>query len=394
MNKKIIRNVKIAQTYGLIEDGVVAINDGLISAVGNVDDYDIIEKMEAAKAGTRKVEIIDGEGLYLGPGLVDIHTHASDIKFFMDDPLECAQHHLKHGTTSVFPALYFSMNSEQYVAAINQMKEASKDPRGNNIAGVYLEGPFLNSKFGCDKESNPWKSVDPKQYMPVIEAAKDFACVYCVAPEREGIKQYVHDVKKLVPNAVFSVAHSEASAEQVEALIPYGLRIGTHFSDATGKVHKWSDVEIVGVGPDEVVLMHDDIYAELIVDNMGVHVDPYLIRLVRKVKGDDRIILISDAYAAVGPRPEEYEECFDLNFDFTGEIAGSKLTLDQACRNMMKHSRCNIAEAFKFAATNPARAIGYTDRGEIAVGKRADMILVDEQMNVKKIWMQGEPVEF
>jgi len=393
MEKKIFKNVKVAQTYGIIEDGVVAINDGLISAVGTMDDYDIIEKMHAAESGERKVEIIDGQGCYLGPGLVDIHTHASDVKFFTDDPLACAQHHLMHGTTSVFPALYFSFTPDQYIAAINQMKEASKDPKGINIAGVYMEGPFLNPKFGCDKESNPWKTVDREQYMPVIEAAKDFAAVYCVAPERENIKQYVHDVKKKVPNAVFAVAHSEASAEQVEALIPYGLKIGTHYSDATGKVHKWSDVEIVGVGPDEVVLMHDDIYAELIVDNMGVHVDPYLINLVRKIKGDDRVILISDAYAAVGPRPEEYKECFDLNFDFTGEIAGSKLTLDQACRNMMKHAHCGIAEVFKFAATNPAHAIGRNDRGEIAVGKRADILLVDDRMNVEHIYAAGEQIK-
>jgi|GEM_PF-253883 len=392
MNKKIFTNVKVAQTYGIIEDGIVAVSGGVISAVGTRDDYDTISRMLASEGAAEEIEIIDGRGLYLGPGLVDIHTHASDVQFFTEDPIACAQHHLMHGTTSVFPALYFSFTPEQYIAAINQMKEASQKPGGINIAGVYMEGPFLNPKFGCDKENNPWKTVDPGQYMPVIEAAKDFAAVYCVAPERDNILQYVHDVKTLVPDAVFAVAHSEASSEQVEAIIPYGLKIGTHFSDATGKVHKWSDVEIVGVGPDEVVLMHDDIYAELIVDNMGVHVDPYLIRLVRKVKGDDRVILISDAYAAAGPRPEEYKDCFDINFDFTGEIAGSKLTLDQACRNMMKHSGCGIAEVFKFAASNPARAIGFNDRGEIAAGKRADIILVDSGMNVEHIYIAGNKI--
>lgn len=377
--KTVIKNVNIVQPDHIINNGAVVAEDGIITAYGDAKTLPIPDD----------AEVIDGEGDYIGPGLVDIHTHASDKVFFQDDPFACAQHHLKHGTTSVYPALYFALNADQYVAALRQMKSASKDERGKNIAGVYMEGPFLNPNYGGNKESNPWHKVDPQEYKQVIEEAKDFAVVYCIAPERQGVKKYVEDVRKLNPNAVFSVAHSECDPAEVEALMPLGLKIGTHFSDATGKFHRWPDKEIVGVGPDEAVLMNDELYAELIVDNAGIHVDPYLIRLVKKIKGDDHIILISDAFCDDGPIPPEYPQDLDINFDHTGEIAGSRLTLDQACRNMMKHTGCGILEVFKYAALNPARAIGAKDRGEIAIGKRADFIIVDDKFNLKKVIFAG-----
>ena len=380
MKKTAIINVTIIRPDKMIPGGAVVFEGDRIIDFGSMKNTEIPDDCE----------IIDGCGLYCGPGLVDIHTHAGNNVFFTDGPEEAAQEHLKHGTTSVYPALYFSFDSKGYVDAINFIRNAMKDERCRNIAGVYMEGPFLNPKYGCDKENNPWPAVDREKYMPVIEAAKDLACVWAVAPEREGILDYINDVRRLAPDAVFSVAHSEAAPWEVEALMPYGLKIGTHHTDATGKYHEYPDPEIVGVGVDEAVNMNDDIYAELIVDSLGVHVHPYMLRLIRKIKGDEKIILISDAYAAHGPVPEGYEGVDDLNFDVTGEIAGSKLTLDKACRNMMRHTGASLVNVFKYASLNPAKAIGLKDRGEIAVGKRADMILVDGEMNVKKVIHRGE----
>lgn len=380
MSRTAIINVTIIRPDRMIPNGAVIFENGVITAFGEKKKLSI----------PSDCEVIDGEGYYCGPGLVDIHTHAGNNIFFTDDPIEAAQEHLRHGTTSVYPALYFSFDSEGYVKAIDRIREAMKDNRCRNISGVYMEGPYLNPKFGCDKDNNPWPTVDRNKYMPVIEAAKDLACVWAVAPERDGILDYINDVRKLVPDAVFSVAHSEAAPWEVEALIPYGLKIGTHHTDATGKYHEYPDPEILGVGVDEAVNMNDDIYAELIVDSLGVHVHPYMIRLIRKIKGDSRIVLISDAYAAHGPIPEGYDGVDDLNFDITGEIAGSRLTLDKACRNMMRHTGASLVNVFNYASYNPAAAIGLKDRGEIAVGKRADIILTDDEMNVKKVIHKGE----
>ena len=115
-----------------------------------------------------------------------------------------------------------------------------------------------------------------------------------------------------------------------------------------------------------------------------------MLRLVRRIKGDDRLILISDACAFDGPVPEGYEGVNDILFDYAGEIAGSKLTLNVACRNMMKHTGASIVDVFNFASYNPAQAVGLKDRGEIAVGKRADLVIADYKMNIQNVILKGE----
>ena len=361
-------------------------------AVLLLDGEKIVDFGEARKLAVPEgCKIIDAEGDYVGPGFVDIHTHSDGYVFFQDDPVRASQHHLKHGTTTLLPALYFSMDTAGYVKAISELKEAMKKPECKNIAGFYMEGPYLNPKFGCDKESNPWRDgVNKEKYQPVIDAAYDLARVWALAPERENILDFVLDVKAKNPSAVFSVAHSEAEPYQIERLMPYGLKIGTHHLNATGTLQKYPECRTPCV--DETVYFNHEIYAELICDSRGIHVDPYLLRLTRKIKGDDRIILISDAYACDGPIPEGYDDVDDINFDHTGEIAGSKMTLDISCRNMIKHTGASLVDVFKFASYNPAQAVGFYDRGEIAVGKRADLVIVDYKMGVKKVILEGKEI--
>ncbi len=374
-----IINAVLVMRDHYIPDAVLFMEDGKITGFGEMRKTPVPEGCE----------IIDAEGAYVGPGFVDIHTHSDGKVFFQDDPVTASQHHLKHGTTTLLPALYFSMNTEQYVEAIDKLREAMKLKECANIGGLYMEGPYLNPKFGCDKESNPWQGpVDKDRYQPVVDAAYDIARVWAMAPERENILDFVLDVKAKNPSAVFSVAHSEASPQQIEAIMPYGLCIGTHHTNATGDRPMYPECR--GVCVDETVNYNREIYAELICDSRGIHVDPYMLRLVRKIKGDDRIILISDAYACDGPIPPGYEDVDDINFDHTGEIAGSKMTLDISCRNMMKHTGASIVNVFQFASYNPARAVGFYDRGEIAVGKRADLVMVDYNMKVKNVILKGE----
>ena len=374
-----IKNAVLVMRDHLIPGGVLLMEKGRISAYGEEGTVEI--------PGDSK--IIDAEGLFVGPGLIDIHTHSDGRVFFHEDPAGAARHHLKHGTTTVLPALYFSMNAEKYRKAIQVIRQAMESGEAVNIGGLYMEGPYLNPKFGCDKERNPWQGpIDREDYGPILGAAWDIAKVWALAPEREHILDFVLDVKEKNPAAVFAVAHSEASPRQIEALMPYGLCIGTHHTNATGDLAKYPECR--GVCVDEAVNYNREIYAELICDSRGIHVDPYMLRLVRRIKGDDRIILISDAYACDGPVPPGYEGVSDINFDHSGEIAGSRMTLDVACRNMMKHTGASIVNVFQYASYNPARAVGFLDRGEIAVGKRADLILVDYNMNVKKVIMKGE----
>ena len=377
-----IINAIIVMPNHYIFDGTVLIDDGKI-----VDFGKKINIPENSK-------ILDAKGAYVGPGLIDIHTHADGDVFFTEDPVKAADTLLHHGVTDVMPALYYNMNADQYVEAISLIKSAMESGKAKNIIGFYMEGPYLNPNYGCNRENNPWKGpVDKKNYAKVVDAAGELAKVWCVAPERENIEEFVQYAKLKNPNAVFSVAHSEASPEQIECLMPYGLKLATHHTNATGTLHKYPECRSACV--DEAALYNDSIYTELICDKVGIHVDPYMLRLIRKIKGDDRVILIADAFVEHGPIPDGdlYEGADDINFDFAGEIAGSKMILDGPCQNMMKHTGASICQVFKYASTNPANLLGLSDRGQIKKGNVANLILVDHLFNVQNTVLNGEIVK-
>ena len=243
-----IINAELVMRDHTIPEAVLFIEDGIIRGFGEMRNTPIPEGCE----------ILDAEGAYVGPGFVDIHTHSDGRVFLHEDPVRCSVHHLKNGTTSVMPALYTSMNTQQYVDAVKIIRDAMEKPECSNIAGLYMEGPYLNPGFGCDRSTNPWADgVKKEAYQPVIDAAWDLARVWCVAPERENILDFVLDVKAKNPNAAFAVAHSAAAPAQIEALIPYGLRIGTHHTNATGDLPKYPECR--GVCVDETVNYNRDI---------------------------------------------------------------------------------------------------------------------------------------
>ena len=378
-----IKNATLVMRDHLIPDAVLFIEDGLIAGFGEMRTTPIPEDCK----------VFDAEGLYVGPGLVDIHSHAGASVRFNDDPVTAAKGHLDAGTTSVLATLGYRHTTEEYVRFIKEIRELMKKPEGANIAGIYMEGPYINPNFGSLRHLNPWTgAIVPEDYVPFVEAAGEDARIWALGPEREGIEDFVKYVHAYNPKAKFTVAHSEASPQQIEKLMPYGLCIGTHHTNATGDRPMYPECR--GVCVDETVNYNSDIYAELISDSMGIHVDPYMQRLVRRIKGDDRIILISDQTIHDPIPVPGLEHVTDLNFTYRKDgaidISGSRLTLNVACRNYMKHTGASIVVAFQVGSYNPARAVGFTDRGEIREGLRADLIFVDEKMNVSKVIHAGQ----
>ncbi len=377
---KAIINTNIVMPDHMIADGAIV-----------MDGDRIVDFGKNVKVGS--AECIDAGGLFTGPGLIEIHTHSGgSTAAFNEDPVTAAKFLLESGVTDVLPTLYFSQTSAQLIEQGDRIIKAKNDGKAPNILGIYMEAPYMNPKFGSNRENNPWRGdIRREDYTELLDRIGDFVRVWGVAPERENIEMFVEDALKKNPKAVFSVAHSEADPYRIAALKKYGLKLATHHTNATGTLNKYPECR--GVCVDEAVWYDDDIYAEIISDKVGIHVDPYMQRLVRKIKGDDKVILISDAGLYDAPPPAGYEEATDIIFDRTGEISGTMIVLPNACRNMMFHTGASLCQAFKLAATNPAKMLSLGDRGEIGIGKLANLIVTDALFDVKHVFLKGNQIK-
>lgn len=376
-----IHNAKVVLETGILFDGVILLDGDRIAAVGERREMEI----------PADCQMIDACGAYVGPGFVDIHVHGGNGHMFDAEPLQAAEHFLRNGETTILATLYYNLSREGFLDAIAKVKEAmAAGGAGDAIAGIYMEGPYMNPKFGAMPERNKWKGeITLDAYKEIVDTAGSDALVWAVAPEREGIEEFVKYAGSVNPYAVFSVGHSEATPAQVRKLKKYGLSMQTHCMDATGRHSEW--VGTRGAGPDEACLTDSDMYAELICDSYAVHVNKDLINLVVRTKGVDKVVLITDSFVSDLPAPERLKHVTDLIFDENCWLSGSKLTMNVACRNLMAHTNCGIAQAFLMASRNPARAIGLDDEiGTIEAGKRANLVFVDDVFNVKQVMLGGK----
>jgi len=253
----------------------------------------------------------------------------------------------------------------------------------------------MNPEFGANAKYNQWLGdIVPEVYKDVVDAAGDLVKVWVVAPEREGIEGFVRYAKSVNPDVVFSVGHSRATPAQVRALKKYGLNHITHCMNATDSHSDWLGTR--GAGPDEACFQDPDMYAELISDSGGVHVNADLQRMLLRIKGVDKVVLISDCSGRTDANILEHlRHMRDLSFDDNGNLAGSRLSMDMACRNIMTHTNCGIAQAFLMASRNPAQSVGLGDElGTIEAGKRADLVFVDDMFNVENVMLAGELQKF
>ena len=198
--------------------------------------------------------------------------------------------------------------------------------------------------------------------------------------------------RKVNPQVLFAIGHSEALPEQIRAMGKYRPALQTHCTNATGRVNALGGIR--GTGPDEYCLREPDVYAEMISDSCATHVRADMQKLIIHCKGVDKVILITDSTMDEGECPPHLAHVPDINFDEQGGVSGSKLTLDQACRNVMTHTTCGITQAFLMASRNPARVLGMDHEiGSIAPGKKANLVFVDHGFRVKKVMLLGEFVK-
>ncbi len=375
-----IKNAKLVLETGIIWDGVLKIEGDRIAAYGDKTEIEIPED----------AEVLDAKGLYVGPGFVDIHVHGGGGAVFTKDTEAAVRHFLNFGETTILPTLYYDLSREGFIQAIKKIcdvKESSET--GEAIGGIYMEGPYMNPKYGAMSDQNKWRGeIREEDYKEVVDTAGELAKVWAVAPEREGIEPFLNYAKSVNPEVMFSVGHSEANPAQIRRVKKYGVGLQTHCMDATGRVTTWGGTR--GCGPDEYCMADPDMYAEVICDSLGVHVSPELLKMIVSIKGVDKIVLITDSFVSDMQPPEGLKHVTDLVFDSNGGLNGSKLTLNVACRNMMTHTNCGIAQAFLMASRNPARVIGMDHEiGTIEAGKKANLVFVDDMFHVDTVILGG-----
>jgi N-acetylglucosamine-6-phosphate deacetylase len=377
---KAITNAKLVMENGIIWDGALCYEGDRIVQCGWASDVQIPESAER----------IDADGLYLAPGFVDVHNHGGDGAWFYLDPEHASKHFLAHGETTILPTLYFNLDYDTTMQGVDRIRQCSKSGAGRVIAGLYMEGPYMNPKYGSDNNNIKWKDdIHIKEYKGLVDHIGDFVKVWCVAPERYNIEEFVKYAHTVNPAAVYSIGHSVATPEQIYRLKKYGLCNETHHCN--NGVNAGLARGTKGVGPDEFCLYDVDCYAELICDSQAVHVRPYMLDLVVRLKGTERVILITDSCPFDGKAGEGTASAPDLGYDSEGNLAGSKLTMDQACRNMMKHTPYGLCHVIKFATINPARMARLDNEvGSLEAGKKANLILIDDMINIKKVILNGE----
>lgn len=383
--KHAIINTKLILEDGIIWDGVLIYENGKILEAGWAKEVSVPEG----------AEILDAQGLYTAPGLIDIHNHGSSTDLFVDNPEACATYFLQHGETTVLPTFYCNLTLEQMLEGAKKVARASTHGAGRILDGLYMEGPYM-SGGGSNQRSILWRGdIRREEYEPLLAGLKDMARIWAIDPARENIEMFMADTKAANPEAIFALGHSVATSAQCRRLKKYGVWVQTHHGDS-GKAPGFAQGTI-GAGCDEYTLYEPDMYAELICDENGIHVAPDMIKFVVKTKGVERMILITDSMPASGDYTNNEEEGIaygpDLNYDYEGHLAGSHLTLEHACRNLMKHTGYGLCHAIRFATINPARLLGIDHKvGSIEAGKKANLILIDDMVNVKGVILEGEKV--
>ena len=377
-NIKAIKNAQVVLERGILWDGIIIIEGDKIVQVGSCRDIEI----------PIGADVIDAEGAYVGPGFIDIHVHGGNGYSDCYEVKEAAEFFLEHGSTSILATPDYHMNRETTLEVIRNIKAAI--PNLPSVKGIYMEGPYTNPIYGSHSDTNPWRcGVSPDDFIPIVDEAGMLVKVWTVAPEREDLLPFLEYARKVNPNVAFAVGHSHATPMQIRALGKYRPTIETHTMNATHRIQVYGGTR--GYGPDEYCLKESDVYCELISDSCGVHVHPEMQQLIIHCKGIEKVVLITDSTRHNNPAPERLKHVPDLNFDPNGGIAGSKMTMELACRNIMTHTNCGIAQAFYMAATTPARAIGMDNEiGSIVAGKKADLVFVDDKFNVKRVMLNGE----
>jgi len=355
-----------------VKTGDVWVKDGRIAEPGD----------------TTSTSVIDAQGLYVAPGFIDLQVNGGAGQNFEDASLEeirkIVDFYVSHGTTGLLPTTV-TAPIDRIRGTIDRVKQVDHPA----ILGMHIEGPFISQER--KGAQNPEYILEPSldKFNELVAGHEEFIKIVTLAPERPGADRLISRIREI--GAVPSLGHSDATYDQAIAAIEHGIGLFTHMFNAMRGFHHRAP-GAVGAA------LVSNVMVELIAD--GIHVHPGAMKLLYKVKGPDQICLITDAISAAGLADGEYRlgglQVFVKAATARladGTLAGSTLTMDKAVQNFMAATGCSLPEAVKAASLNPARLLGIGDRkGSIEVGKDADLVIFDKELNIHYTIIGGKVV--
>ena len=338
-------------------------------------------------------ETIDGEGLYAIPGLIDIHFHGCVGQDFCDGTVEAIEkitaYEASVGVTSVCPAT-MTLPEDTLSKVMEAAAAYNKDgirPDHAGLVGINMEGPFISAEKKGAQAEEFIRLCDIEFFQRLQETSGGLIKLVDIAPEKEGAMEFIKAMKDKVG---ISLAHTAADYNTAKAAYDEGARHATHLYNAMLPfTHRAPGV--IGAACDSPHVM-----AELICD--GVHIHPAAVRATFRMFGDERLILISDSMRAAG-MPDGQYTLGGQDVTVTGKhatlvsdgaLAGSVTNLTDCMRTAVREMGIPLESAIACATINPARAIGIdADYGSIEPGKIANLVLLDKDLNVRDIIING-----
>ncbi|UUC43209.1 N-acetylglucosamine-6-phosphate deacetylase [Clostridioides difficile] len=372
---KCLINGKIILKNQILENKVLVFDEKIIDIADSVP---------------KDCEVIDADGKYISPGLIDIHIHGNMGKDTMDSTDESietiSKSIMRHGVTSFLPTT-MTMDKEHVYDALEVIKKAqNRKLEGAQVLGAHLEGPFINENYkGAQNE----KFIINSKY-EFIKEYKDVIKVITYAPEKDIDFDFTREIKRCT-DIVLSIGHSNANYEQAKEAINLGVTNVTHmFNAMTGLNHR--DPGVVGAA------LTTNVYSELIADTIHINKDLFQFILNNKVK--ERLILITDSIEAGGLEDGDYSlggqkvivKGNEARLE-NGALAGSVLSLNKMVFNFLDNTNLKVNEAISLASLNPATSLGINDKkGSLEIGKDADIAVFDENLDCKMTLCLGEVV--
>lgn len=348
-------------------------------------------------------KLVDAQGNYISPGFIDIHIHGGGGSDFMDGTVEgflqIAQTHAKHGTTSMLPTT-LTCEKEDLIQTLEAYQSACLTNKfGADFIGMHLEGPYFAVSQRGAQDPKFIRDPDPAEYKEILSSF-DFIKRWSAAPELKGAVEFGKYVTS--KGVLAAIAHTDAIYEEVlEAYHHGGYTLATHFYSAMSGVTRRNAFRYAGVIESAYLL--DDMDVEIIAD--GVHLPAPLLKLIYKIKGPGRIALITDAMRAADmPAGESVLGSFKNGLKVIVEdgvaklpdrtsFAGSVATADRLVRTMLTMAEVPLVETIQMITETPARIMGVSQqKGSLAKGKDADVVIFNDQIEVQKTFVQGRCV--